>query len=228
MTYLFIALDINREVFQHLKPFPIEKSPNGVFMSKDEIYQKLFVNDLIKPLPTHEFYQIANKLSDNIIQIIKKIVSPSSSVVYHELHYPIVQTINFRINEGGGEALLSGSAHNFFTPIFESYCDYMKDQEFVVSFGSNQASTTLTSARNSKSTSEKNTQTRRDFLCYVNDVLVIFGEEKSDETEMDICIQQLEDNTGQMISQVYGDVPFVLCYALAGHLIHFYAYMRSK
>lgn len=198
-------------------------------MTKKHIYDILF-GDLPKPIPTHDYYDMPHIDELGVKAEIDKIVCCSTGLVSHHLMAGLWNAFNFDTrNLGGDESTLSRAYQTFFEATINGYSDGISKKEaFKVDFDNNRAATTLTALRNPRSTSEKNTQTRRDFLCYVNDVVLIYGEEKAQEDDMNICLTQLHQNTGQMMTEVYGNIPFVLAYAIAGQFVNFFAFTRQS
>jgi hypothetical protein len=178
-------------------------------MTKQEIRDMLF-GDLPKPIPTHDYVDMKYIDQLGVKAEIDKIVC-CSGLARHHLMAGVWNAINFDTRKlvSGSEANLSLAYETFFEATINGYSDGIsKKENFKVDFDN-----------------DTNTQA---FLCYVNDVLLIYGEENADEDDMNICLEQLHQNTGQMMSQVYGNIPFVLAYAIAGKFVNFFAYTSQS
>ncbi|CAB4394131.1 unnamed protein product [Rhizophagus irregularis] len=64
---------------------------------------------------------------------------------------------------------------------------------------------------------------RPDFLCWTNDVLLFKGEEKADAKDFSIAERELEDKFNKFDPLNFGNIQFMLCYAVAGPNLRFYA-----
>ncbi|RGB41957.1 hypothetical protein C1646_751569 [Rhizophagus diaphanus] len=64
---------------------------------------------------------------------------------------------------------------------------------------------------------------RPDFLCWTNDVLLFKGEEKADAKDFPIAERELEDKCNKFDPLNFGNIQFMLCYAVAGPNLRFYA-----
>lgn len=109
-----------------------------------------------------------------------------------------------------------------------------------MSFDRNSVSTTLTStSKPYQSKSSKETNPRRDFLCYHNNVLVLFGEEKGAgdskvkysgskevlDKKQDECLQQIIQNSGSFNTVYYGCLSFVFSFSSVFNKVTFYVFI---
>ncbi|GES95131.1 hypothetical protein RCL_jg19337.t1 [Rhizophagus clarus] len=69
---------------------------------------------------------------------------------------------------------------------------------------------------------------RPDFLCWINDVLLFKGEEKADAKDFSIAERELEDKFNTFDPLNFGNIQFMLCYAVAGPNLRFYAIDGSQ
>ncbi|CAB4400459.1 unnamed protein product [Rhizophagus irregularis] len=78
--------------------------------------------------------------------------------------------------------------------------------------------------RNSKNQGTTTVGNKRpDFLCWTNDVLLFKGEEKADAKDFSIAERELEDKFNKFDPLNFGNIQFMLCYAVAGPNLRFYA-----
>ena len=167
-------------------------------MTKREIRDMLF-GDLPKPIPTHDYVDMKYIDELGVKAEIDKIVCGSSCLVSHHLMSGVWNAINFDTRT---------SLKTFFEETIIGYSDGIYRKElFKVDFDTKSVGKTQ---------------------CYVNDVLLIYGEEKANEHEMTKCLDQLHHKTSQMVPEVYGNIPFVLAYSIAGKFANFFAYTRQS
>ena len=93
-----------------------------------------------------------------------------------------------------------------------------------MSFDRNSVSTTLTST----------SKPRRDFLCYHNNLLVLFGEEKGAgdsndvlDNKQDECLHQIIKNSGSLNTVYYGCFPLVFSFSSVFNKVTFYVFIRG-
>ena len=128
--------------------------------------------------------------------------------------------------------IAQGTSENSISSIYQSLFDrlvvgFQLEKNIRILSFSNQVSPVLSTTK-STSVSTRNTNTRRDYLCILGNVTIIFGEEKTAYEDLLKCENQLKLNVGLLMDQFYGDLPFVLCYAAAGEQIKFYAFIRRS
>lgn len=104
-----------------------------------------------------------------------------------------------------------------------------------MSFDRNSVSTTLNSiSKPYESKSSQDTNPRRDFLCYHNNVLVLFGEEKGAGDSIDVldkkqdeCLHQIIKNSGSLNTVYYGCLPLVFSFSSVFNKVTFYVFIRG-
>jgi len=78
------------------------------------------------------------------------------------------------------------------------------------------------------SKSAENSNARRDLLCYANNVLVCFGEEKAKECQEKESLKQIFENAGSFDSAYFfGPIPFVVCYSAVGTIVDIFILIRG-
>jgi hypothetical protein len=78
--------------------------------------------------------------------------------------------------------------------------------------------------RNSKDQGTTTVNNKRpDFLCWTNDVLLFKGEEKGDFKDFQIAEHELVDKFDKFDPLNFGNIQFMICYAVAGSNLRFYA-----
>ena len=160
--------------------------------------QNMLFGDLPKPIPTHDYVDMKYIDQFGVKADIDKIVCCSSELVSHHLMDSLRNAINFDTR----------SSQTFFEETINGYSYGIPKKElFKVDFDNKSVGKTL---------------------CYVNDVLLIYGEETANEYEMTKCLDQLHHKTAQMVPEVYGNIPFVLAYVIAGKYVNFFAYTRQS
>ena len=64
---------------------------------------------------------------------------------------------------------------------------------------------------------------RPDFLCWANGVLLFKGEEKAEADDFSVAVDELKEKFNKFDPLYFGNVQFMVCYAVAGPLLGFYA-----
>lgn len=191
------------------------------FVSKKDISELIIDRELDKPIPWL-FFNNYTKLVKNKV---KTIICPSR--VRTDLHYALNETEQpYNLNEESSETAVSDAVQPLLQRTIDGYASLHK-MSSKITFSNNQTEKTATTTKNAKSTSTKDTKTRCDFICYLDNIPIVIGEEKKSGHDMNKCSEQLEENVGLMSPLYYNKVPFVLCYAAAGKFLRFFAYIRQ-
>ena len=59
--------------------------------------------------------------------------------------------------------------------------------------------------------------------CWVKDLLIFNGEEKSNEVDFDVVVEELKTKFYRLDPLLFESVQFMICYAAAGWKLRFYA-----
>jgi hypothetical protein len=211
-----IVLDDNP--LKHLKSINVT---NYEYVSNKDICDLIINKQLSKPIP-YIFYSL---LEDCEKTQTTNVICPGNNE--HTLGNALFEALKkkYRLTQDSSETEVSKAVQPLLTETIQGYADLHRLSSDVT-FTTNQIERVATTTRNSKSQSTKETKTRRDFICYLNEIPIIIGEEKASEQDMDKCSVQLEENVGFMSPEYYHKVPFILCYAAAGKFLKFFAYVR--
>lgn len=64
---------------------------------------------------------------------------------------------------------------------------------------------------------------RPDFLCWTNNVLLFKGEEKAEVKNFQDAVKELEEKFNKFDPMYFGNIKFMICYAVAGRKLRFFA-----
>lgn len=128
--------------------------------------------------------------------------------------------------ESKGEGSVSDTVNSFIKEIFAGYAIF---HELNVCFTNIKSCSVLTTTEYSSSgdKTQHTVQTRRDDIYYMDDVPFFIEEIKEYEKDESKVKIQLEENTGLMSPQFYGNVPFVVACSVAGSWATLYGYFRK-
>lgn len=187
------------------------------------VYQveQLLLQALPTPIPSSSYSNIIC-LNQSDIDETNKIVCPlkKGESGFHALYMGIALAINgLSINSIGldrDEGSVSDIVNTFFKYVLEGYASHFK---LNVHFDYNKSCSVLTTCRS--------VQTRRDGICYIYDVPFFIEEIKENIEDESDAKKQLDENTGMMSAQFYGEVPFVVSCSVAGPIVKLLGYFRK-
>ena len=178
------------------------------------------------PFPCNDYTYATKDLSKSMKTVIEKYICKGIETM-HNLKQAIEYVCSLT-----QMILAQGTCENSISTIYQGLFErlvvgFQLEKNIRIATFSNQVSPVLSTTK-STSMSTKNTNTRCDYLCTLGNVTIIFGEEKASYEDLLKCENQLKLNVGLLMDQFYGDIPFVLCYAVAREQIKFYAFIRRS
>ena len=187
-------------------------------MSINDISELIINKELKEPIPWLFF----DNLNDNDKLETKGIVCYEN--IQHSLYNALFEAAQIQY-EHDEESDVSQTVHSLFKETIKGYANLHQIRSNV-SFSTNRIEKTARTTNNSISKSAKNTKTRGDFICYLDEIPIIIGEEKKHGQDMSSCSEELEESVGLMSPLFYHKMPFVLCYVATGKYLKFFAYIR--
>jgi hypothetical protein len=190
---------------------------NYEFVSIKDIYELIIKKELKKPIPWIFF----DNLNDNLKRDANTIIYPL--LIDHSLLSALFEAAKkqYDLNEESSEPDVSFAVQPLLIETIRGYAD-LHHMSSRFTFGTDQIDETAIATDYSQSL-----YLSRDFVCYLDEIPIIIGEEEASDHDIINCVQQLEENVGLMSPLFYNKIPFVLCYAAAGKYLKFFAYVRQ-